>query len=240
MGGAPSTGALHPRGLSPVRPCGRGFLVGAALLGTISCQGSGGPEQQYIIGLATFGHEVRSFRACGSEEDLWAIDSTGVLWDLHQELAPSEAPYEEVFAAVFGVVGPPPNEGFGADYEGSLVVKEVLYVAGEGLGCGSDWSEFSYRASGNEPFWNLEITPQVLELDQLGLGRRSWTLTHEEHEADGVHFTGRAPDGTMVEASFSRKPCRDSMAGAYFGFSVAVQIDGEKLLGCGLRGAYPG
>ena len=195
------------------------FLLGTAIVGTLSCQESRDPENQFFPGLATFGHEVRSFRPCGSEESLWAIDSSGVLWDLHHEFAPGAEPYEEVFAAVRGYLGPPLAEGFGADYEGTLVVEEVLYAAGEGFGCETDWRKFSYRASGNEPFWSLDITPEAIELNQLGLGKKSWTLTSEEHTGDVVHFTGRAPDATTMEVKLRPKrhvgtPCQERFSGS--------------------------
>jgi uncharacterized membrane protein len=218
----------------------KGLLMGVAFLATLSCQRNAGSEAQIFEGLATFGHEVRSFRPCGAEKSFWAIDSTGVLWELHGELAPGAEPYEEVFARVRGHLGPPPTEGFGASYEGTLVVKEVLYAAGEGFGCDTDWSRFSYRASGNEPFWTLHITPQELSLNQLGLEERIWPLTSEKHARDAAHFSGQAPDGSIIEVVFSQDPCRDSMSGAYYSLSVAIQIEGGKLFGCGMEGAYPG
>ena len=214
-------------------------MLGAAVVCTVSCHQDGGRELQHLSGLATFGHEVRSFRPCGSEEDLWAIDSSGALWDLHREFAPGLEPYEGVFAVVTGTVGPPPEEGFGADYGESLVVEEVLYAAGEGFGCDSDWSRFSYRAQGNEPFWTLDLSPLSMELHLLGEGTRAWTPTQEDNADEVVRITGQALDGRSIEVTLLREPCRDSMAGAYFGFSAIVRIEGEELTGCGLKGSYP-
>jgi uncharacterized membrane protein len=218
----------------------KAVLLGTALFCTLSCQEESAEEPHFVPGFVTLGHEVRSFRPCESEEDLWAIDSSGILWDLHQELAPGAKPYEEVFAAVSGYLAPRQTDGFGAEYEGTLVVVEVLYAAGEGLGCETEWTEFSYKASGNEPFWNLDITPQAIELNQLGVGYRSWTLFYEGTDEAAIHLEGRAPEEAKIDVEFRREPCRDSMAGAYFGFSVAVQIGEEELLGCGLRGASRG
>lgn len=215
-------------------------LLGIVIVGAPSCGGTTIPAQEYLPGVVTFGHEVRSFRPCGSEGDFWVVDSAGILWDLHRELAPGQEPFEEVFATVSGVVGPRMEDGFGTDYEGTVFVDEVLYAATEGYGCQNDWNNFSYRALGNEPFWSLEITPLGLELNRLGLGTQSWTLEHEEHEEGVITFTGQNAGGKAIEVRFSGEPCRDSMAGAFFGFSVEILTQGEQLRGCGLRGPLPG
>jgi hypothetical protein len=51
-------------------------LAAAAMLGASACA-PGAPESQIVRGFAVHGHEVRSFRPCGSDEALWAIDPQG-------------------------------------------------------------------------------------------------------------------------------------------------------------------
>ncbi|MCJ7626868.1 MAG: hypothetical protein MUO50_00640 [Longimicrobiales bacterium] len=242
----------------------RVFLIGAAIVWAATCDLGGEGEQgeidpatgvrpgpgaeakpgdnplQTIPGFLTIGHEVRAFRPCGSEEALWVIDSTGVLGDLHREFAPGLDPYEEVFAVVGGITVPPPGDGFGADYPGALVVKEVLYAAGEGFRCDYDWSRANYRAYGNEPFWSADISARGIELQRLGEGARSWNRLQEESVGNEVRFTGQGPEGTSIEVTLLREPCRDSMSGAYFGLVAAVRIGAEELRGCALRGGDPG
>ena len=60
------------------------------------------PAMQVLTGFAIYGHEVRSFRPCGQDDPLWAIDPSGLIWELHQDLALHLEPYEEVFAIVEG------------------------------------------------------------------------------------------------------------------------------------------
>ncbi|KPK79205.1 MAG: hypothetical protein AMS25_13520 [Gemmatimonas sp. SM23_52] len=208
-------------------------LAGALLLCASAC-GSGAPESEIFRGFAVHGHEVRSFRPCGSEDALWAIDPKGKLWEMHDELVPHREPYEEVFAVVAGRMGAPPTEGFGADYPGRLEIDEVLYVAWEGFGCDTDWSGFDYRAYGNEPFWNVEVSAGVLRLNRLGSESRTWTDVQKHTIENGVRFEG---DGPPIELTLVREPCRDSMSGAYFGMSARLVLGAEELRGCALPGS---
>jgi putative lipoprotein len=208
-------------------------LCVAALLGLSAC-GNGAPESQIFRGLAVHGHEVRSFRPCGSDEALWAIDRQGVLWEIHNELVPRSEPYEEVFAVVAGRTGPPPTEGFGADYPERLDVDEVLYVAWEGFGCDTDWTGFDYRAYGNEPFWNVELSAAGLRLNRLGSEARTWADFREHTIENGVRYEG---DGPPIELTLVHEPCRDSMSGAYFGMSARLVLGAEELRGCALPGS---
>ncbi|UCC84026.1 MAG: hypothetical protein JSW46_03595 [Gemmatimonadota bacterium] len=208
-------------------------LVAAASLGASAC-GNGAPESQIFRGLAIHAHEVRSFQPCGSDETLWAIDPQGVLWEIHDELVPRSEPYEEVFAVVTGQTGPPPAEGFGADYPGRLDIDEVLYVAWEGFGCDTGLSGFDYRAYGNEPFWNVEVSFGGLRLNRLGGETRTWVDVPEHTIENGVRFEG---DGPPFELTLVRGPCRDSMSGAYFGMSARLVLGAEELRGCALPGS---
>lgn len=208
-------------------------LLAAALLGVSACT-TGAREFQILRGLAVHGHEVRSFRPCGSDEALWAIDRQGVLWQVHNELVPRRQPYEEVFAVVAGRMGPPPTEGFGADYPGRLDIDEVFYVAWEGFSCETDLGGFEYRAYGNEPFWNVELSAAGLRLNRLGSESRTWANVREHTVENGVRFEG---DGPPIELTLVREPCRDSMSGAYFGMSARLVLGAEELRGCALAGS---
>jgi putative lipoprotein len=207
-------------------------LAAAALLCASAC-GSGTPESRIFRGFAVHGHEVRSFRPCGSDEALWAIDPQGTLWEVHNELVPHREPYEEVFAVVVGRTGPAPTEGLGAEYPGRLDIDEVLHVAWEGFGCDTDWSAFDYRAYGNEPFWNVELSAARLRLNRLGSESRTWTDVRERTVENGVRFEGDEPP---IELTLVREPCRDSMSGAYFAMSARLVVGAEVLRGCALPG----
>jgi putative lipoprotein len=213
---------------------GRPIALIAALALAASACGGGAPDSQIFRGLAVHGHEVRSFRPCGSDDALWAIDPQGVLWEVRDELVPSSEPYEEVFAVVAGRTGPAPTEGFGAEYPGRIDIDEVLYVAWEGFGCDTDLSGFDYRAYGNEPFWNVELSAAGLRLNRLGSESQAWPAVQEHTIENGVHFEAAEPP---IELTLVRGPCRDSMSGAYFGTSARLVLGAEELRGCALPGS---
>lgn len=224
------------------------FALALAACGSDAPTGQGGAappavgksdseEALVYRGHASYGHEVRSFRPCGEEDALWARDPSGYLWDLHAELAPGLEPYEEIFALVRGVEGPPPAEGFGADYPGEILVGEVLYAACEGLGCDFDWPRFRYRAQGNEPFWWAEVTPGGLRVGLLGEEDRSWPELREVSEEGRLSFIAEGGPGSTAELRLLPEPCRDSMSGAYFGSSAVLSLGDRELRGCALPGS---
>ena len=187
-------------------------------------------------GLAVFGHEVRSFRPCGSEDVLWTTDQTGILWDLHQELAPKRQPYEELFFVLEGRRGPPPEEGFGSDYSGELVVRKVLYAAQEGFSCESEWTKFRWRTYGNEPFWSAEVSDRGLALKRLGEPDLSWVDLREKQAEQGMVYVSEDAVENQVALEIISAPCRDSMSGAFFGYAAKLRLGSEELYGCALQG----
>jgi len=191
---------------------------------------------EIVAGFAVYGHEVRSFRPCGDEEPLWAIDRSGLLWEIYDDLALHNELYEEVFGIFEGRVGPPPEMGFGADYAGSIEVTRLLYMAREGFRCNLDLTQFRYRLFGNEPFWTVRISAAEIVLTMPGEDDETWTDVRERTLDAGVVFTASGPSGP-IEIRIADEPCRDSMSGAYFGFSAAVSARDLELKGCALRGA---
>jgi uncharacterized membrane protein len=230
-----------------VLPAGRLALGLLVSLGVVACNGETDVEEHvtgdravegvFLKGHAIFGHEVRSIRPCGQNEAVWAIDSTQLLWELHRELAPGIEPYEEVFAVVRGSEGTAPSDGFGADYPGSFIVDQVIYAAGEGFGCDLDLSRFHYRLSGNEPFWGLELVDTTAVLRRMGAPDQIWNRVRTESSGVGFRYVGESEKTGSVEVSLLEEPCRDSMSGAFHGYSASVSVAGETLIGCAIAGS---
>jgi uncharacterized membrane protein len=191
---------------------------------------------QVYRGYAVYGHEVRSFRPCGRDEPLWVIEPSGLLWTLHKQLASHQTPYPEVFSVVKAQKVPAPIDGFGADYSATLRIESMLYVGLERPGCDEDWSTFEYRVYGNEPFWLVEVSNSRLRLSRLGSEDQFWHEVAVEKGADGVRYTSFKPSTTPIELTVSRKPCRDSMSGAFYAFTAILRIGNEELEGCALQG----
>lgn len=194
-------------------------------------------ELVLLKGHAIFGHEVRSIRPCGQNDAVWAIDSTQLLWEIHRELAPGIEPYEEVFTVVMGSEGAAPTDGFGAEYPGSFIVDQVMYAAGEGFGCDLDLSRFHYRLSGNEPFWGLELVDTTAVLMRMGAPDQNWNNVRTESSGAGFRYVGESEKTGSVEVSILEEPCRDSMSGAFHGYSASVSVAGETLIGCAIAGS---
>ncbi len=237
MPAQPSAGSARQRSI---------FAIG--LLLTTACGPSDGgvrlvtplaAGQAVLRGHATFGHEVRTLRPCGEQDVLWAVDSTGTLWELHRELAPDQGRPERLFIIVLGRKGQSLTEGFGAAYAGSLVVDKVLYMAREGFDCSLNLRDVYYRAAGNEPFWLAEITVEGMTFRQLGGADLFGTGLRSESAASGLRYA--TLEGEAMSVTISDNPCRDSMSGAFYGRSAEASVSGNTLTGCALRGlAEPG
>ena len=211
-----------------------------------SCKPSGPPPQDSVgasgavpvlRGYAQYGHEVRVFTPCDSAQPLWVVDSSQILWTPYRELAPDPADTAGLFAVVQGHPGPPPESGFGATYAGALIVERVLYVAREGYGCAAPWDRFAYRAFGNEPFWSLTIAADSITLVRPGEPERIWRGSRRVSAPDGFTVTAGDPASGGVTVHLTAAPCRDTMAGSYFGHTAAVRVAGDSLVGCGLAGS---
>jgi putative lipoprotein len=233
----------------PTRRYALGLVVAAGFvaLSVVACGGKpdveelphGDPivDQVLLKGHAVYGHEVRSVRPCGEEESVWAIDTTQLLWELHGELAPGIEPYEEVFVVVRGSEGAAPSDGFGANYPGSFVVDQVLYAAGEGFGCDMDLRLFHYRLSGNEPFWTLSIADATGELSRMDAPGLVWSDLRSEMTGVGIKYMSDGSESGSLEIFIHEEPCRDSMSGAYHGYSASVSMADETLYGCAIHGS---
>jgi putative lipoprotein len=144
--------------------------------------------------------------------------------------------YREVFAVVKARKIPAPADGFGMDYPGALEIEAVLYAGSEGPGCDEDWSAFHYRTYGNEPFWSAEVSDDRLSLSRLGHEDRRWREITRQHTPASIRYIGTDAAEGLVELTITEEPCRDSMSGAYFGFSAVLRMGEEELHGCALPG----
>jgi putative lipoprotein len=197
---------------------------------------------QLLRGHLVIGHEVRSFKPCASEQDLWVMDKTGGdLTHVYETL--TSGVYQDLYAVILGEVGPAPSDGFGADYAGSVAVVSLLHAAPESHACNEDLSGITVRASGNEPFWRIDIRDAGILLSELGSEDRLFSPATSSVEEGGLRrFRGTAETvagqaaGAPMEVVIEERACRDSMLGAYFSFAARVEVDGRELIGCARQG----
>lgn len=86
-------------------------------------------------------------------------------------------------------------------------------------------------ASGNEPFWSIEITPGALALSRLGAPDVDARDPRVERFDDGrVHYVAEQ-EGILVEVVPAL--CRDDMTGMPHPLEVTVAFGDTRLAGCG-------
>jgi uncharacterized membrane protein len=184
----------------------------------------------------TFGHEVRSFRPCGSSDktdEAWVIDQTGGrLREAYEEL--TSAPYQPIYVEVAGTGGEAPAEGFGADYARSLSVTDLRRAALEGKGCAEELSGFLFRVRGNEPFWNVSIAESGISFSMMD-GPRRLEFPYNSAEAD-VYSSALVTVPHRVEVRLEKRDCADSMSGERFSYTATAVYDGKQLSGCAYEG----
>lgn len=85
-----------------------------------------------------------------------------------------------------------------------------------------------YHASGNEPFWNIDITDNQLRLNRLGEEEQSFTLGSAEPIAGGLSRVGEGIQVAMINGQ-----CTDTMSGIRRAHRVTVKLGEDVLNGCG-------
>jgi uncharacterized membrane protein len=135
-----------------------------------------------------------------------------------------------------GQRGPAPKDGFGADYAGSILVEEILYVADEGFDCNYNWQQFSLRAIGNEPFWSTTVVADDIKVTQLGQPDANYTIVSKQQTKQGIYYQGKDSKNKSLELAIITKPCHDTMSGAYYGLSARLKLNDEELTGCAIPG----
>lgn len=188
-------------------------------------------------GHLVFGHEVRSFQPCGKDLEYWVVDRTGgELWDVYRKLIPN--PYEPLYLEVQGDLGPPPDTGFGADYERLLTVTTLRRAAVETRGCAENLRRFEFRAYGNEPFWNTDISEQGIIFSALG--QPQLIFPYAPAKASGAQrlYSSRTQGSPQhwIQVFIDEKRCIDSMSGEYSGYAAKVSLDGRSYEGCAREG----
>ncbi len=90
-----------------------------------------------------------------------------------------------------------------------------------------------YRAVGNEPGWNAEISGNrlMLKLD-YDQKRLNLPLPPVQAMSNGQRYVVRAP-GQDIVLNIVNRSCNDSMSGASFPDTVTLKVNGQTLNGCG-------
>ena len=211
----------------------RGWLLqDGELVGVESRAGLAGSR---IRGHIVWGHESRSFTECGGDREGWVINESGdELVEVYEEL--TSAPYQPMFAEVRGEWVAAPQEGFGAEFGEALRITEFLRAENEGFGCRLDLSGVLFVASGNEPFWRLQIRDDGMTMRSMGSPEeRVFGAPDRREQAGRITFESGGPD-SGIRVVLENRRCADSMSGARYAWAVTVDVDGRQLKGCAAEG----
>jgi uncharacterized membrane protein len=189
-----------------------------------------------VRGHLVWGHETRSFSECETGREAWVFNESGnELTAVYDEL--TAAPYQPMFVEVRGVWEEAPTEGFGADYGEALRITELLRAENEGFGCRLDLGSVLFVASGNEPFWRLQIREDGVALRTIDEAEETVFRAPEQSEYAGLvtYYSSNTRDAE-IRITLERRRCLDSMSGARYAWAATVEIEGQRLQGCAAEG----
>ncbi|MGW8223902.1 MAG: COG3650 family protein [Syntrophobacteria bacterium] len=218
------------------------LLFAGLLMHLVACQAAVQQSQpnesdrslRAFRGHLVLGHEVRSFKPCDSDQESWVLDRTGGdLWDVYRKL--TNQPYQPMYVEVRGLTGPPPRDGFGAEYDNQLTIMELRRAGVETRGCEEDLGGFDFRASGNEPFWNVVISKAAMVFSELGNTQLTFPYAEPRVFATSWGYSSKT-DGTSIEITIDEIRCVDYMSGEHFSFAAKVVLNGRTYTGCGREG----
>lgn len=184
-------------------------------------------------GTVVWGHETRSFTECSSAREAWISVAPGSdLADSYRQLATE--PYQPLYMEVDAIWTKGPGEGFGADFQNSMLVYGVRRAEREGFGCDQKADGFLYRARGNEPSWRLDLRDDLVEFVSMD-GEQTYLSPEMRTGADTV-YVSVGEDNARIELLVVAERCVDSMSGSVFAYSATVDIGDRQLTGCAIDG----
>ena len=100
----------------------RKLLVVAMAVITSGCATTVASDTAQLRGHYTWGHEVRTFRPCGSSQSFWVVGDAALiqpLQDLSASLAESRGkPYPPIYVEVSAIAQGKATDGFAAGHDG--------------------------------------------------------------------------------------------------------------------------
>lgn len=81
-----------------------------------------------LSGTVRLGHEVRSFRPAGSNQEFWLVDKTGTLAEGYDRAVGGRKDWQPAPATLRVEYAGKWTDGFAADYDGVYLVREVVKI----------------------------------------------------------------------------------------------------------------
>lgn len=125
-----------------------------------------GEYGRIVEGWLTIGHEVRTFKPCDGEDDLWLMGQSPALnaiMGAYRRELPDQKNYRPLYMVLAGKQVKPPVDGFGAEYESAFLAMHLVWVA-PGANCTREAFEIESAIR-----FKRKITFNVSTLDEDGL-----------------------------------------------------------------------
>jgi putative lipoprotein len=177
------------------------------------------------------------FEPCGpvAAASLLLVDSAGGdLEGAYQELVGE--PGGRLYVEVRGRVEPVDRGMLPTGPDRRLVATNVRRAAFDADGCDEALDGLVFRALGNEPFWNVDVTTLDITLNRPESRSITFPFAAPQDSLGMTVYATRAPGGPDLRLVLTEERCHDSMSGFWFPFSVRAVVDADTLTGCAAQG----
>lgn len=186
-------------------------------------QSASGAHTFILRGTVVIGRESQSIQPCGSDQQYW-INLTSEQWKAGTDI--QSTPYQSMYGELIGHFEAPPKGGFANDYPARFVVSHInKLVAGEGARCQQPAQPTT--ASGNEPFWNVQVNKGIFSVSEMGKKAQQQAITDQELSIE--QRTYQSDDISLVMDSAI---CKDTMVDTVYGWASDVTINDKNYQGC--------
>ncbi len=185
------------------------------------------PQTFILRGEVVAGSEVRSFKPCGSNQQLW-LEMPATLTD--QAIKLSQSPYQPMYGELVGYLMPPSQTGYNGDYSARFMVQSINILSTENpKRCLLPATSTS--ALGTEPGWSMKFSQnQFLFLSQ---NDKAQTLKVKDEQIEGDKRTYTFNNG---ELTLNRDICSDGMSDSLYGWRSELSLNGHSYTGCATLG----
>jgi len=92
---------------------------------------------------------------------------------------------------------------------------------------------FTFIASGNEPFWSVQVTNKEYVIYQTPQMRKSGSLEQRRFDVSSNSLEALFGSGETLQLNINNEICQDSMSGFMFSHTVTLHYENRKETGCG-------
>jgi uncharacterized membrane protein len=200
----------------------------------IECAGSSGAasagKSKVVRGVLAAQGEGFALTGCDSARALTVRDETGgMLRAAHTAVMEGAGGPMFVEASALGDPG-------GED----LVLRALRRAEREGPGCTLDLARLRFKAFGSEPYWSLEVGPELAELRSLAMPpgmpeRMTFAYSPPRVGPQATIYTFRS---ALDRLRLTLRPehCVEPMSGAWFAWKAEAVLGGRRHVGCALEG----